>query len=201
MYVSNTEISAIFTPPHLCFTTAALLLFIHVTHDKINKTSVYEYSMANTPEGFRLHFCLSLSWMVKDIQILFSCCYTVKLLAADSEALLYKLAVLRQCCCTQYQQDQQQGSGLASKVFLLFLRQEHEGLLPPILRPGGCSLAHSEGSGESSRCQCWSQCECKTQNQCAVNWRDWNIQNFGSWKFLSKGVHLQNLLEIWAMFC
>lgn len=32
------------------------LLFIHETHDKINKTSAYEYSMANTPEGFRLHF-------------------------------------------------------------------------------------------------------------------------------------------------
>lgn len=32
------------------------LLFIHETYDKINKTSAYEYSMANTPEGFRLHF-------------------------------------------------------------------------------------------------------------------------------------------------
>lgn len=54
----NTGVSAIFTPPHLYFTTVAFLLFIHVTQDKINKTSVYEYSTANTPEGFRLHFSL-----------------------------------------------------------------------------------------------------------------------------------------------
>lgn len=61
--------------------------------------------MANTPEGFRLHFCLSASWVVKGIQILFSCCYIMKLWsceAADSEALLHKLAVLGQCCCLGY---------------------------------------------------------------------------------------------------
>lgn len=40
------------------FATASPLLFTPVMCDKINETSVYEYGMANTPEGFSLHFSL-----------------------------------------------------------------------------------------------------------------------------------------------